>query len=90
MDLTTFDQAGQISQKSLARDAASLYQAFEQVKDGRGKKGRRYPLAFILTLIMLGKLAGETKIDGIIDWLGEREKEIKQLLNWPKSLVVLP
>lgn len=88
MDLTTFDGAEQVNQKSLARDAASLYRAFEQVKDGRGKKGRRYPLAFILTLIMLGKLAGETKIDGIIDWLSEREKEIKQLLNWPKSFPV--
>lgn len=84
MDLTTFDQAEQASQRSLARDAASLYRAFEQVKDGRGKKGRRYPLALLLTLIMLGKMAGETKIDGIIDWLNEREKKIKQALNWPK------
>ena len=52
MDLTTFDQVEQISQDSLAIDAALLYQAFEQVKDGRGKKGKRYPLAFVLTLIM--------------------------------------
>src|SRR5947199_3529154 len=85
MDLTTFDQVEQVGQESLAIDAASLYQAFEQVKDGRGRKGKRYPLALILTLIMLGKMAGETTIEGIIDWLNGRKKEIKQLLNWPKG-----
>jgi DDE_Tnp_1-associated len=85
MDLTTFDQVEQVGQESLAIDAASLYQAFEQVKDGRGKKGKRYPLALILTLIMLGKMAGETKIEGVVDWVNERKKELKRLLNWPKA-----
>jgi len=85
MDLTTFDQTEQVGQENLAIDPASLYQAFEQVKDGRKRKGKRYPLALILTLLMLGKMAGEMKIDGIIDWVNERKEEIKQLLNWPKS-----
>jgi len=85
MDLTTFDQVGQASQEVVAIDPASLYQAFEQVKDGRGRKGRRYPLAFVLTLLMLGKMAGETKIEGIIDWVNLRKKKIKRLLNWPKD-----
>ena len=85
MDLTTFDQERQVGQESLTIDTASLYQAFEQVKDGRGRKGKRYPLAFILTLIMLGKMAGETTIEGIIDWINERKKELKRLLNWPKG-----
>jgi predicted transposase YbfD/YdcC len=88
MELSIFDQAEQVGQESLARDAASLYWAFEQVKDGRGKKGKRYPLALILTLIMLGKLAGETTIEGIIDWIEERKKEIQQLLSWPKRFPV--
>lgn len=85
MDLTTFAQAEQIGQESLPIDAASFYQAFEQVKDGRGRKGKRYPLALILTLLMLGKMAGETEIDNIIVWIDERKKSIKQLLNWPKD-----
>jgi predicted transposase YbfD/YdcC len=84
-DLTTFGQTEQIGQPSVSIDTASLYRAFEQVKDGRGKKGRRYPLALILTLIMLGKMAGQTKIEGIINWINERKKELKKLLNWPKS-----
>jgi predicted transposase YbfD/YdcC len=84
VDLITFDQVEQINQGSLVVDAESLYRAFEKVKDGRGKKGKRYPLALILTLVMLGKLAGQTKIEGIITWIDARKKELKKLLNWPK------
>lgn len=68
-DRTTGDQAMQGGSGWLAIDPASLYRAFEQVKDRRGKKGKRYALAFILTLIMLAKMAGETKIDGIVYWI---------------------
>jgi len=60
VDLSIFDQGKQISQEPLEIDPASLYQAFEKVKDGRGRKGKRYPLELILTLILLGKMAGET------------------------------
>jgi len=85
MDLTLFDRAGQVSQEPVAIDPASLYCAFEKVKDGRKRKGVRYPLAFVLTLIMLGKMAGETTIEGIIDWVNVRKEKIKRLLNWPKN-----
>jgi len=84
MDLTLFDRAGQVSQESLTIDPASLYRAFEKVKDGRTRKGTRYPLALVLTLIMLGKMAGETTIEGIIDWVNLRKNELKRLLDWPK------
>ena len=80
-----FDQVEQIGEEALAVDVASFYYAFEQVKDGRGKKGKRYPLAFLLTVIMLGKMAGETDLEGIRDWIQERRKKIKSLLNWPKG-----
>ena len=71
MDLTTFEQVEQVGQGPLAIDAASLYQAFGKVKDGRGRKGRRYPIELILTLVTLGKMAGETTIEGVIDWVNE-------------------
>jgi predicted transposase YbfD/YdcC len=85
MNLSTLDQLGQGGQESLTIDPASLYHALEQVKDRRGKKGVRYPLAFLLTLILLGKMAGEIKIDGIVYWIELRKKELKRLLNWPKE-----
>src|SRR5579884_4149968 len=85
MDLSIFDNRAQIPGQI---DGASLYQAFEQVKDGRKARGKRYPLALLLTLIMLGKLAGEKTISGIRDWIAEREKELKVQLNWPKRFPV--
>lgn len=41
-------------------DPHSLYAAFEQITDGRHKRGVRYPLAVLLSLIVLAKLSGET------------------------------
>jgi len=88
VNLTIFDWEEQVAHAPLAVDTASLYRAFEQVKDGRSAKGKRYSLALLLTLILLGKMAGETELDGIIDWINERKKEIKKLLNWPKGFPV--
>lgn len=88
MKLSVFDEIEQVDPEALQVDAASLYRAFEQVKDGRKAKGKRYPLALLFTLILLGKLAGETKLDGIIDWINERQHQIKKLLNWPKRFPV--
>lgn len=75
MYLNIFDRVEQVGHEALEVDAASLYQEFEQVKDGRKRKGKRYPLAFLLTMIMLGKMAGETSLDGIIDWINERKDD---------------
>ena len=83
-----FEEFEQVDPEALRLDATSLYRAFEQVKDGRKAKGKRYPLALLFTLILLGKLAGETKLDGIIDWINERQHELKKLLNWPKRFPV--
>ncbi len=69
---------------ALTIDPASLYSAFEQVTDGRKQKGKRYPLPFLLTLLMLGKLAGETTVNGIVDWIKERQGWLRGHLNWPK------
>jgi predicted transposase YbfD/YdcC len=83
-----FEEFEQVDPEALRIDATSLYRAFEQVKDGRKAKGKRYPLALLFTLILLGKLAGETKLDGIIDWINERQHALKKLLNWPKRFPV--
>jgi predicted transposase YbfD/YdcC len=88
MYLTIFEQAGQECQPSLAVDTASLYSAFEKVKDNRKARGKRYPLALLLTLLMLGKMAGEKTINGTVDWVKERKSWLKQLLSWPKDFPV--
>ena len=88
MDLSPFDQAEQVVQEKLVIEEGSLYREFEKVKDRRKAKGKRYPLAFILTLILLGKMAGQTTISGIRDWVKEREKDLRKELNWPKGFPV--
>src|SRR5438270_9820992 len=88
MYLTIFDEVDQREQESVAIDVASLSSEFEKVKDGRKKKGKRYPLALILTFLMLGKMAGEKTINGIVDWVKERKALLKRQLNWPKGFPV--
>ena len=57
----------------------SLYMAFQGLADPRKRKGKRYELAVLLTLLVLAKLAGETTLSGAThwvrlrgDWLAER------------------
>ncbi len=84
MYLSIFASAEEMAAEALTIDPASLYSAFEQVADGRKKKGRRYPLPLLLTLLLLGKLAGETSVNGIVDWIKERQGWLRAQLNWPK------
>jgi predicted transposase YbfD/YdcC len=84
MYLSIFESGEPGVAKGLSIDPASVYRAFEQVTDGRRKKGKRYPLPLLLTLLMLGKLAGETSVNGIVDWIKERQGWLRCQLNWPK------
>lgn len=84
MYLTIFDPVEEVAQGPLTRDPASLYCAFEGVKDTRKRRGKRYPLALVLTLVFLAKLAGETTISGVVDWVNLRGNWIREQLNWPK------
>ncbi len=54
-------------------DAHSLYATFEQIRDGRHKRGLRYPLAVLLTLIVLAKLSGENTLNGLVEWARHRQ-----------------
>src|SRR5690349_13944547 len=61
-------------------DALSVYRAFEQVEDGRHKRGVRYSVALILTLILLGKLGGMTTLLGLAEWVRLRGQWLRQVL----------
>src|SRR5947209_20132870 len=47
----------------------SLYTAFQGLTDPRKRKGKRYELAVLLTLLVLAKLAGETSLSGATHWV---------------------
>jgi predicted transposase YbfD/YdcC len=84
MYLSIFESGEPGGAERLKIDPASLYAAFEQVTDGRKKKGKRYPLPLLLSVLMLGKLAGETSVNGIVEWIKERQADLCRQLHWPK------
>ncbi len=84
MNLTICDSIQQSPFDASSIETKSLYHAFEQVKDGRKARGKRYPLALILTLVLLGKLAGETTLHGALEWVNLRANWLKQQLDWPR------
>ena len=59
----------------------ALYEALQQVKDGRKKRGCRYSLALILTLLLLARLAGETEIRAAAHWIKLRKGWIIEQLH---------
>jgi predicted transposase YbfD/YdcC len=61
-------------------DALSLYHVLEQITDRRRPRGKRYRLALVLSLLILGKLAGMTTISAIAEWVGFRADWLYQVL----------
>lgn len=62
-------------------DPASLFALLADLPDLRNRRGRRYSLAAILTLIILAKLAGETTVSGIAHWAQLRAAWLCPLLQ---------
>jgi predicted transposase YbfD/YdcC len=85
MDYSTIAETLAQVKPSSQTDALTLYEALEQVRDGRKKRGVRYRLALILTLIVLAKLAGETSLSGVAQWVRERKEYLAQALQLPST-----
>src|SRR6266516_1768767 len=85
MDYSTIAETLAQVRPSSQADALTLYKALEQVRDGRKKRGVRYRLALILTLIVLAKLAGETSLSGVAQWVRERKEYLAQALQLPSN-----
>jgi len=66
-------------QTEIGKQIQSLYQALQSVPDRRCKRGRRYPAAVVLTLLLMAKMAGEQTIAGVAQWVEER---IELLGHW--------
>ncbi len=61
-------------------DAVSLYHVFEQLPDGRHPRGKRYSLALVLSLLIVGKLAGMTTLAALAEWVRLRADWLCQVL----------
>jgi predicted transposase YbfD/YdcC len=57
----------------------SLYEYLRKITDTRQAKGKRYPLATLLLVMILAKLGGEDKPSGICDWVGKRMRLLREM-----------
>jgi predicted transposase YbfD/YdcC len=80
MDYSTLSDPLKPGQDLESIDAFSIYQAFEQVQDGRQKRGVRYSVALVLTLLMLSKLAGMTTLAAGAHWVRLRAPSLSRVL----------
>lgn len=65
-------------------EARSVYQALQQLQDGRARRGVRYSVALVLTLIILGKLVGMTTPEAISEWVQLRADWLRQMVPNPR------
>ena len=75
MDYITLALTQEINENGLIYDIDSLYAYFERVSDSPKAKGKQYPLALLLLLMMLAKLGGEDKPSGMADWVANRVEQ---------------
>jgi predicted transposase YbfD/YdcC len=88
MNYTMINEARELAGWNAESEAFSVYQAMTALVDTRGKKGKRYSLALILTFVLLAKLAGETTLQGITDWIRFRSGWLQQVL--PETRATFP
>jgi predicted transposase YbfD/YdcC len=90
MDYITLASESELPSRLEEVDPHAVYAAFEQITDGRCKRGIRYPVALILTLIVLAKLTGEAKLSGVSQWARLRGPWLNEVLHlqrtsWPAA-----
>lgn len=85
MNYTMIAEARELGGWSAESEAYSVYQALEQVRDKRRAQGKRYSLALILTCVLLAKMAGETTLQAITEWVRLRSDWLQQVLPETRS-----
>lgn len=80
MECTTILAELQVPSEAEGVTAESLYEALKRVKDKRSRRGKRYPAAVVLTLLVLAKLAGQVKLKGIAEWVGWHAETVAKRL----------
>ena len=67
-------------------EVGGLWRRLAALPDGRRARGRRYPLPWVLLLVVLAKLAGEDRPSGIADWVALRREALQRALGlgWPR------
>ena len=80
MNYSMLEEARELAGWNKEGEALSIYQALNKLEDRRGKKGKRYSLALLLTCVLLAKMAGETTLQAISEWIRLRSGWLQEVL----------
>ncbi len=80
MNYTMVKEARELAGWNAEKEALSVYAALEKLGDTRRAQGKRYSLALLLTCILLAKMAGETTLQAITEWVRLRGAWLQQVL----------
>lgn len=90
MDATTVTVTPFGSARSFTLDITRVQVQFQQVPDQRKRRGVRYPLAVLLTIALLAKLAGATHVRAVAEWARERADELAALFALERTSMPHP
>jgi predicted transposase YbfD/YdcC len=88
MNYTMITEASELAGWNAEREALSVYQTLGKLPDKRRAQGKRYSLALVLTCVLLAKMAGETTLQAITEWVRLRGSWLQQAL--PETRMQFP
>ncbi|GHO82494.1 ISAs1 family transposase [Dictyobacter formicarum] len=75
MDYTTLKLETRTRELPEQEALTSLYEALQRLPDPRRAQGKRYSLAFVITMVLLAKLSGAKNLSAVTDW-ARHQKEV--------------
>jgi predicted transposase YbfD/YdcC len=85
MNETTIFKHLSVPQQALAFDLDALYRRLRTIPDHRDPRGRQYPLAMVLMIGVLAKLAGQDSSRAMAHWAKLRTQELSQLFDFKRE-----
>jgi predicted transposase YbfD/YdcC len=90
MDSSRESAVWKLAEEPFIVDLWPLFRRWEKVTDLRKARGKRYPLAALLSIAALAKLAGQQHPQAIADWAQLRTKALCRLFGlWRHTMPVL-
>ena len=83
MDSTPLIAESKEGQEQPSKGMQSLYEACQQVVDGREARGKQYDVAGLLVVLVRATLAGMKSILGASDWVKDQQALLRQRLQLP-------
>lgn len=90
MEYSITHDRGEPVEEAIAFDLNSMYAWLLKLTDGRKRRGVRYPLALILTMVILAKLGGEDGPKGMAEWLRHRSDFLVKQLKLRRASIPHP